>query len=91
MNELTLRRLKTDSLREHSPRLYRHLLKAKTLEEYVATKAKAAHEELLGLMKGGYTIHEAWEVVRSEFLKPPDKEPSTSPLTDGPSEPQTLQ
>ncbi len=73
MNELSLRRLKVDNLREHSPRLYRQLRDSKELEEYVRTKSRAAFEELQALESSGYTEDEAWEVVRSEFLRPPDQ------------------
>ena len=73
MNELSLQRLKLDNLREHSPRLYRQLRESKELEEYVRTKSRVAFEELQALKRSGYREDEAWEVVRSEFLRPLDQ------------------
>jgi hypothetical protein len=73
MNERSLQRLKLDCLRQHSPRLYRQLRDSKEIEEYLRTKSKAAFQELAALKRSGYTEDEAWEVMRSEFLRPPDQ------------------
>jgi len=75
MNLGNLKDIKLQNLREHSPETYREIQQSGNLDEYLESKATAAEQELDSLIDSGYSDHEAWEVVRADFLMPLDDEP----------------
>ena len=74
MNIYSLRDLKLQNLQEFSPKAYARFLRSGELEKYLDNVSRAANQELDSLVDAGYSDHEAWEVVRADFLMPLDDE-----------------
>lgn len=62
-----------DHWKEHQPTRFRELKKAGKLDEALKAAAEQTHLEMSQLEAQGYRNHEAWEVVREEYLFPPQE------------------
>lgn len=61
--------------KEHSPKLYRQLEKAGTLDARLKDAAERTEQEMSDLMKEGFQHHEAWEMTREKYLFTPQERP----------------
>lgn len=61
--------------KEHSPKLYRQLEKAGTLQSSLEDAAERTNQEMNDLRKEGYNEQEAWEMTREKYLFTPPEAP----------------
>ena len=66
--------------KEWRPREFKALQKEGRLEPALMEAAERTFNEMQELMKSGYQEHEAWEIVRQEYLfTPPENPPKEEP------------
>ncbi len=69
--------------KEFQPKRFKALQKNGKLNEALKAAAEQTHREMTQLEAAGYREHEAWEMVREQYLFPPEEKTKEQPVATG--------